>query len=51
MIDASHVVTDYCYLLNTTSFVWTPVNIANADSGAGSRFGHSGKIKSNYYYK
>ncbi|GAN03191.1 hypothetical protein MAM1_0035c02642 [Mucor ambiguus] len=39
--DASDAVADYSYLLNTTSFIWTPVNIANTNIGAGSRFGHS----------
>lgn len=34
---------DYIYLLNTTSFEWSMVNITNSDQGAGPRFGHSGK--------
>ncbi|KAG2205547.1 hypothetical protein INT47_005922 [Mucor saturninus] len=37
--DASKTVTDYSYLLNTTSFEWTAVDILN--EGAGPRFGHS----------
>lgn len=41
--DASDAVADYSYLLNTTSFIWTPINIANTNLGAGSRFGHSGR--------
>ncbi|CAO0793851.1 unnamed protein product [Mucor circinelloides] len=39
--DASDAVADYSYVLNTTSFIWTPVSIANTNLGAGSRFGHS----------
>jgi hypothetical protein len=42
ILDASEAVTDYSYLLNTTSFEWIPVNILNA--GAGPRFGHSGNL-------
>ena len=39
--DASDAVADYSYLLNTTSFIWTPITITNSNLGAGSRFGHS----------
>lgn len=40
-IDDSKTVADFSYLLNTTSFEWTAVNILS--TGAGPRFGHSGK--------
>lgn len=43
VLDASDAVADYSYVLNTTSFIWTPVSIANTNLGAGSRFGHSGR--------
>ncbi|KAI8091628.1 hypothetical protein BDF21DRAFT_409805 [Thamnidium elegans] len=43
--DASKTVADYSYLLNTTSFQWTAVNILNA--GAGPRFGHSAVLYKN----
>lgn len=47
--DASDAVADYSYLLNTTSFIWTPINIANTNLGAGSRFGHSGRQIKTYH--
>ncbi|KAI9255862.1 hypothetical protein EDC94DRAFT_617002 [Helicostylum pulchrum] len=43
--DASKTVADYSYLLNTTSFQWTAVNILN--TGAGPRFGHSAVLYKN----
>ncbi|KAI8989449.1 hypothetical protein BDB01DRAFT_542227 [Pilobolus umbonatus] len=43
LTDASGVVSDYCYTLNTTSFAWTPITIGNsgAYNGPGPLFGHS----------
>jgi hypothetical protein len=40
-IDSPKVVSDYIYLLNTTSLTWSTVNLANPDQGANARFGHS----------
>ncbi|CEP14402.1 hypothetical protein [Parasitella parasitica] len=45
--DAADAVADYTYLLNTTSFIWTPINIANANLGTKSRFGHSAVLHNN----
>ncbi|KAI8967644.1 hypothetical protein BDF20DRAFT_928072 [Mycotypha africana] len=48
VIDGSSTVADYSYLLNITSFEWTPVNLTNtAATGAGSRFGHSAVLHKN----
>ncbi|KAG1454177.1 hypothetical protein G6F55_007747 [Rhizopus delemar] len=39
--DSPKVVSDYIYLLNTTSLTWSTISLANPDQGANARFGHS----------
>ncbi|KAI9277608.1 hypothetical protein BY458DRAFT_504591 [Sporodiniella umbellata] len=39
--DVPRVLTDYVYLLNTTSLTWSVPNLGLSELGAGPRFGHS----------
>ncbi|KAG0165153.1 hypothetical protein DFQ30_008909 [Apophysomyces sp. BC1015] len=41
-------VDDYCYTLNTTSFVWTQITNFGPYTGAGARFGHSAVLYGNH---
>ncbi|CAO3703379.1 unnamed protein product [Rhizopus stolonifer] len=39
--NSPRVVSDYVYLLNTTSLTWSTPSLGNSNQGAGPRFGHS----------